>query len=719
MTLILEQASSEARAEKIPNPDLPAENGLCPWQVLRALSREGEIALSLEQIRSQFPQLKKEPLTAEVLMTFARSREARMQKVCWDPSNSQWPMGIPILVKRNEQWELWKTDLSGQLVQYGDNGRWNPAMSFPPLDASNSELWLWLEKESVSGGKDSLRSLFKATLLKNRGLLMTVVAASVLINLFAVAGSMYVMNVYDRVIPNSAWDTLWVLSAGVGLVYLGEFVLKSCRSRLLDYLGRGLDFSMQNLILSRVLSMRDVLGQSTGELSFRIRNFAQVRDALSTGFMVLFIDTPFLFIFLGLIAVLAGPVALVPLASVLIIFSLVFIGQRMIRKQLEKLRHSEGNYQSLMIEAVQSLGTIKGCSAQSHFVRNLNRRFLANSQIDLRTKALNQGLVNFTSLIQQFTTVAVVVFSVSRISEGSMSMGALIACMILSGRAMAPTSQLVGLLMKTGQTAEAFREVERLVASPQENKEDDALENLSPVPSIELKNLSFRYSPELPIVLDRISLKIRQGERVAVLGKAGSGKSTLLQLIHRDLYPEDGSVTLDEMDISQFDPYVIRSRLGYLSQDNNLFKDTVLANIALGNSTASEEDLMEAASLAGVLRFLGKHPKGLYLHLGERGEGLSGGQKQSICLARTLAAKPGVLLLDEPTSNVDPNTEKFLINSIRKYLGGDNREKTLVLSTHRPSILSLVDRVIVIDEGRVVADGPKTEVLQSLSGART
>ena len=543
-----------------------------------------------------------------------------------------------------------------------------------------------------------------------------VALASILINMFAIASPLFIMNVYDRVVPNNALETLWVLALGVGIVFVFEFVMRNMRTYFVDTAGKNADVIIASRLLEQVMAMRlDKKPPSTGALANNLRDFESLRDFFTSGTLVAFVDLPFVFLFIGVIWLVAGNVALIPLAVVPLVILVGAILQYPLRNVIEKTHREQSQKHALLFEAIEGVETIKAISAEGRVQRAWERFVGMTSRSAAKAQWLSGLATTLTQVAIQLTTVAVVVFGVHKIALAEITMGALIAATILTGRALQPLGAVATMLTRLQQSRVALKALDTLMKTPVEREPGKSFLHRPRLSGqIELHNVAFSYPGQEDKALAGISFTIEPGERVGILGRIGSGKSTIARLLLGLYEPAEGAVLMDGTDLRQIDPADLRRNIGYVSQDNYLFFGSVRDNIAFGAPHLDEATVRRAADLAGVTEFLQSHPMGFDLPVGERGMALSGGQRQSIVIARALLHDPPILMLDEPTSSMDNATEGQFKNRLESILEG----KTLILVTHRGSLLSLVDRLVVIDHGRIVADGPKDQVLKALKSGQ-
>ncbi len=560
------------------------------------------------------------------------------------------------------------------------------------------------------------KNWFWGTLWKYRKIYSNAIVAAVFINVFAIAGSLFVMNVYDRVIPNNAIDTLWVLASGICIVYLFDFLLKSLRGILIDKAGKNADVLMSSFIFQRIMGIKmQSKPNSSGSFANQVRGYESLREFFTSASLTTIIDLPFVALFLVFMGYIAGWIAFIPCVAIALILVMGASMHIPLKRAAERAHGSSSQKHAILVEAINGFEAIRGLSAAGTFQKRMEDCLGKMAKSEVTSRRYSSFASNFTAFTTQLVSVVIIVVSVFRIQEGEMSMGALIACTILTGRAMAPIGQVAALLSRLQGSLVSLSGLNDLIKLPQEREEGrDYVRNTDFEPRMEFTDVTFSYTPESAPAIVNATFKIEPGERVAILGRVGSGKSTLLRLILGFYHSTGGMITVNDTDIRQIDPADLRRKLGYIGQENLLFQGTLKSNIVMGAPWMDEEAMIEAAKTSGVERFTSKHPLGYDLQVGERGELLSGGQRQGVNIARALLTKPSLLVMDEPTSAMDANAEREFISNIERYSKEANR--TLVLSTHKPSMLKLADRIIVMDQGRIVADGPKTDVMRQLSG---
>lgn len=557
------------------------------------------------------------------------------------------------------------------------------------------------------------RHWFWGTIAQSWYIYTEVVLASLLINSFALASPLFIMNVYDRVVPNHALDTLWALALGAFIVFSFDFLMRNLRGYFIDIAGKRADIVLSSMVFEHVLGTRRASHPSSvGAFANHLQEFESFREFLTSATLSTLIDLPFALLFILVISWLSPDLALIPLLAMplVIVFGLAI--QLPLRRWVERTFRASAQKHALLIETLTGIETIKTHHAEGQNQRRWETLVGDISRASLRTRFLSALAVNFSLLVQQLTTIVVVVQGVYLIIDGHISVGALIASTILSGRALAPLAQIASLMTRYHQSVAALGALSKIMALPLERPTEQQFVHRPKLQgAIQFKQVNFRYPQQTELRLKNLSLTIQAGERVGIIGRIGSGKSTLAKLLLGLYQAEEGGILLDGIDLRQIDPADLRRNIGYVPQDNMLFYGTVRENIVLGSPHIDDAAMLQAAALAGVDEFVNRHPLGFDLPIGERGEGLSGGQRQAVSLARAFLLNPPLLLLDEPTNAMDNSTEEQFKQRLLPYL----QDKTLLLVTHRTSLLSLVERLVVIDNGQLVADGPKEQVIQTLA----
>jgi len=559
---------------------------------------------------------------------------------------------------------------------------------------------------------DTGRNWFWSAFWKNRTLYGEVAVAAIIINLFGIAGSLFIMNVYDRVVPNNAFETLWVLAAGILIVYFFDFMLRNLRAHFLDHAGRKADVVISAALFEQMMGMTmESRPPSAGVLAANMKEFETLRDFFTSATMVALIDLPFVLLFIAIIGVLGGPVAFVPLAAIPLIVGMGLFLQKPLQRVIKESLHESALKNALLFETIIGLETIKVQAAEGHTQRSWEELTDKASRTSVKSRQIASFAQNWALFIQQAVSAVIVIVGVYLIADGSLSMGGLIACVILSGRAMGPLAQVAGLMTRLSQSREALDQLDDLMRKPVERPAGKHFVTLPHIEGrIEFRGVVFHYPGQSTPALNHMSFSIEPGEKVGVIGAVGSGKTTLERLLINLYEPASGSVQIDNTDVRQVDPGDLRRNVGSVQQSPQLFFGSVRQNITMGHETAPDRAVLRAAELSGVMEFLKDSAAGLDTQVGERGEALSGGQRQAVAIARSLLYDPPILVLDEPTASMDPASE----NRLKKRLDEISKDKTVMLITHKGAMLDLVDKLILIDRGRLVAYGPKDEVIRKL-----
>ncbi len=545
-----------------------------------------------------------------------------------------------------------------------------------------------------------------------------IILSTFIINFLALVSSLYVMNVYDRVIPNKAYQTLWVLSIGVVLAISFEFIAKMMRAYLTDVAGKKADLIISSALFRRVMSIKlQNRPASSGSYANNLRDFESVREFMTSASLLTLVDLPFLLLFIVVIWIIGGLLAIVPLVIIPIVIIVSLLVQYPFARFINESMRESSQRQGLSVEAIEGIETLKTNNAMNWAQKRWDFFTAKSAASSIKVKNTANFLANFTTAMQQLNTVFLVVVGTYLIHSNSpdnkITMGALIASVILSGRALAPLGQVAGLAIRFQQARLALKGIDNIIERPTDrDPERNYITFDLTLGNLKFDKVTFAYTKEKDS-LDQFSLTINAGEKVGILGKIGSGKSTALKLAAGLYEPTKGSVTLDDIDLRQIDPNFLRSQVLLLEQNPRLFLGTLRENLDLArmDGFSGNQKLLEALARFGLLDLIRSHPRGLDMPLGENGLGLSGGQKQIIALARMSMRNPQVALLDEPTTGLDYISEIHALQAISDWA----KNKTLVIVTHRPQVLQIVDRIVVIDDGKVVMDGPRGEILQLLT----
>lgn len=572
-------------------------------------------------------------------------------------------------------------------------------------------------KDEVSAKSSSQSGhWFRSAFLANRWSYTQVALAAALANILGLSTSVFIMTVYDRVLPNEAIESLIALTLGVGIALVFDFLLKILRASFIDRAGQRADMLMGRRVFDQILNiqMKSRTG-STGAMASTIREFETLREFFTSATLVAVVDLPFIGLFLFTIFMVGGPLVLIPALAVPIVLLVGIIIQPLLSRLAERNFSDGQSKQSILVETLAGLETIKTTTAANKMRRRWEEAIERQSENGIKSRAITQFALNLTGFMQQAAQVLIVFYGVFLIANGQTSMGALVASVMLTGRALAPLGQLAQTLTRVNQARSAYRNLDTMMNADSERPAGRTWISRSEFKGrITFNNVYFAYPDQQDDTLKGISFTIEPGEKVAILGQIGSGKSTISRLLLGLYQPRAGSVLLDGVDIRQLDPGDLRRNIGSVLQDIWLFSGSVRENIVSGTIRPSDTDLIRAGRIAGVEDFVSRHPSGYDLMLAERGEGLSGGQRQAIALARALIGRPPVLLLDEPTSAMDVKNEAEIVARLKTA----TQETTMVVVTHRTSLLDLVDRVIVIEDGKIGADGPKTLLTEHARKAR-
>jgi len=560
------------------------------------------------------------------------------------------------------------------------------------------------------------RHWFWGALLEQFPIFKDVLAAALLINLFALAMPLFSMNVYDRVVPNYAQETLWVFALGIFLVLIMDYSIRLMRSHFVDLASARIDLKLSSLIMERVLGMRlSHRPASVGAFASNLRSFETVRDFFASATVTTLIDLPFSLLFLFVLAWISWPLVFLPIIGIVLVVIYSYVIQHKMHNLSETTFRASALRNATLVESLTALETIKAHGAESQMQEKWEKAtaFLARTSGQMRL--LSQSSTNGAAALQQFINVATIVAGVYLIHEKMLTQGGLIASTMLAGRAMAPLGQIVGLLHQFQSAKTALGALENVMATPAERTDESAFVHRPEIRGdIEFRNVSFSYPGRQEKVLDNVSLKIKPGERVVVIGRIGSGKTTLQKLLLGLYAPTDGAVLLDGVDLRQLDPADLRRNVGYVEQDSILFFGSLRDNITIRAPYADDLAVVAAAEMAGLTDFVNSHPEGFDMPISERGESLSGGQRQGIAIARAVLLDPPILLLDEPTSAMDFTSEAQLKERIRNFV----EHKSVVIVTHRSSLMDLAHRIIVMDGGKIVADGPRDTIIAALQSGR-
>ena len=557
-------------------------------------------------------------------------------------------------------------------------------------------------------------SWFWDTLWRFRHFYVESMVATVVANILTLASVFFTMNVYDRVVPTQAYSSLWTLAIGTSIAIVMEFIMRWLKARLVDLGGKKADLAINATLLREIMAIRlEHRPQSVGIFASSMRDFESLRDFFSSSSLVLLADMPFVLMYLALIAIVAGPLALVPAAVIPILLAVGLYSQKPLMKAMRENMKESGDKQSVLVESVLNLELLKAHNAESYLQRRWEVSNLAGADSYKKIRSLTNWIMGLTTAIQQLVTVVMVVGGVYMIHANQLTLGGLIAAVILSGRAISPLASVMSLASRYQQAVSSLETLDGLIKRPRDRVHGrnyvvpESIEG-----HLEAEGLEFAYPGQHKIpVIKKVSMSIPAGQKVAMLGRVGSGKSTLLRLMSGLYAPQAGGIRLDGIDMQQIDPAEVRNRMGYVGQDPQLFMGTLRENLVLSDSWINDTRIAEALKALGIYDIVANHPLGLDMPITEAGGGLSGGQRQLLSIARMMLRNPQLVFMDEPTANMDQNSEARVIAVLKDWLRG----RTLLMSTHRPQLLEWVDHIAVIDGGQCVAMGPKQEMIDKLS----
>ena len=570
------------------------------------------------------------------------------------------------------------------------------------------------EQRALKLTKTEQSHWFWGTVKRSKGIYINVIIASFMINIFILATPLFTMNVYDRVVPNGAFDTLWVLAIGVSVIYIFDIGLKFLRTYFFVVSSKKSDIIMSSIIYEQVLNLKmSSFPKSVGSFASTLKDFDSIKNSLNSSTIAIVIDLPFSIIFLLVIFFIAGNVVFIPMVIIVLIIIYSFLIKGPLKRSIESSYEASANKNAILIESLLNIETIKYLGASGHAQWELEEATGDIASKSIKTKLLSDSIKTVTQFLIQINTIAIVLFGVYQIEELTLSLGGLIASIILSSRAISPMGQIASLVATYQQTKTAYNAIDNIMKMEVERKDGKKfLHNDNLQGDIEFDNVSFKYAEDEQYILKNVSFKIRAGEKVAFIGKVGSGKTTIEKLAAGLYSATEGSVKIDGIDINQLNPANLRSNLAYVSQDIALFRGTVKENIIYKAPYVEDNKVHKAAQMSLVYEFISRHPLGYDMPIQERGAGLSGGQRQTIAIARAILLDSPIVIMDEPTNSLDSQTEMKLIKNLKEYVA----DKTLLVVTHKNTLLQLVDRVIVVDNGEIALDGKRDMVLKQLQG---
>ena len=627
---------------------------------------------------------------------------------------------VTLLLNNDEACKLARIDLENNTahVIYPEFGDAEVKVSLPDLEKQYAGYFIvaktkyLFDKRAPSVGKVRLKHWFWGTLAENKRIYRDVMLAAFLVNMFALAMPMFTMNVYDRVVPNRSTETLWVMAFGIAIIVVGDLILRTMRGYFLDWASARIDIKLSARIMQQVLGLRmENKPNSVGSFASNLRSFEGVRDFITSATITTMIDMPFGLIFIAVMAWISWQMVIPVLIGALIMLLYAFSVQTKMHALSETMYRAGALRNATLIESLVGLETVKALGMEGNMQRKWEHSASYLTEVGSKLRLLSQSINNGSAAIQQVISVVLVLLGVYLVINGDLTMGGLIASTMLASRALAPIAQTAGLLTQYHTTSTALQSLDEVMNRPIERPLDsNFLSRTSFIGDIEFREVSFKYPGAEENALTKVSFKIKAGEHVALLGRMGSGKSTIHKLMLGLYQPTEGAVLVDGIDARQIDPAELRRSIGYVQQDTHLFYGSMRENITMTSPHADDASILAAAHTGGIDEFINANPKGFDLLVGERGETLSGGQRQGVGIARALIAKPNILLLDEPTSAMDHSSE----DNVKKRLAAAATGKTIVLITHRSTMFDLAKRIIVVDTGRVVADGPKDQVIEAL-----
>lgn len=578
-------------------------------------------------------------------------------------------------------------------------------------------IWLHLEisenaDEAAAKRDFSAKDWFAFAIRKHRSVFFEAVFATFMVSIFGLTSAMYTMQVYDRVVPTQGFSTLWVLTIGVGLAIGFELLMKLVRSHMVDKACKYIDLELSSVFFGKALDIRaDARPKTVGTFASQIRHFESVRNFMTSSTLFILADLPFALLFIGVIYLIAGPVAYVPMAIIPLSLLIGLVMKGPIERYTQEHMTESNKKNGLLIEAIDGVESIKAANAQWKLQERWRELTALISQSELKTRLLNTASSSAAQSIQQVSYVGIIATGAYAISNGDLTMGGLIACSIISGRALTPLTQFPNLIVQWKNAKIALEVLDNIMALPSESTAERTIVPDRCRGKVEVSGLKFTYGENMPSVeIERLVLQ--PGERAAILGSVGSGKSTLIKILTGLYQATEGKVFLDDVDMNHIATDFIREHIGYLPQDVRLFNGSLRENLVLGLPELSDSQILRAAALTGLDAAIKTHPMGLQIPISEGGKGLSGGQRQLVGLTRLLLARPNILMLDEPTASMDAQLEARVMKHLFEELPP---EATVLVATHKAGVLKYVNRLIVMDGGKIALDGPKDAVIAKLN----
>ena len=557
---------------------------------------------------------------------------------------------------------------------------------------------------------------FWGSVLNFKSIFFRIGLAATMINLLSVASSIFIMVVYDRVIPNAAFPSLYALTAGMMIVLIFDFILKNMRAWFIDLAAQQIDLKVGYDIYSKILKAPlDQVSGSVGGLASTIKGFDHVREFFTSATLALVVDLPFVFLFVFVIYLISGPLAVIPLLAIPFVIGIGFLVQPFISRHAEKAMEVGKNKHGLMIESLTGIETIKSTGSSKLFLDRYQDSIEDGSEAGRMSKVLSQLATNSASSTQLLCLISIVFYGTILIDEGVVSMGAMVAAVLLSSRAIAPLALIANLFGRLNSTKTAYRELDALMNQISKDESESSGLKISKLGELNCSRVGFTYPDSTIPSLIEFNASIKPGEKIAIMGRNGSGKTTLVKLLSGLLMPTQGVITFDNLATSEIHPSIFHSKISVVLQETNLFAGSIRENILMARDEIDESLIKEAMECSGVSSFISRVPGGLDAILADRGLSLSVGQRQAISIARALVNNPEVLIMDEPTASLDLNAEQTFVKKLNPFI----REKTLIAVTHRLPLLELVDRIIVIADGKVALDGPRNQILERLKAKKS
>lgn len=563
----------------------------------------------------------------------------------------------------------------------------------------------------------SVMGWFWDVIKKHKKLYIQAAIASGLINIFLIIATFYALTVYDRVIPHQGYETLWVLTFGVIIIYLFDAFLKVLRAHFIDHASKKIDIQIGGNLFERIMNTRMAdRPASSSAMAFHLKEFESLREFLSSTTLVVLSDLPYTFLLLIVIGLIGGYIVIIPIIAIIAILITSFIIQPSLSEYVKRLNKSTENKYSIIINSIQNLEIVKTFNMHRNVQTQWENALSSSSESGNQLRSFNHIISSITSFIQNVCFILIIVTGVYMVSKGELTFGGMIACSMLVSRSLAPISQLTGLVSRLNQSILSIKELGQIMSSPQERRYDIAYQPKTHLQgTVQFINVDFSYPRQRLKSIKNFSIKIPSGARIGLIGRIGSGKTTFEKLLMGLYHPSSGHILVDGIDIAQIDPVDLRKHIGYVPQDITLWKGTLKYNILSGDMTIPDEQFEKICELSGVMDFVRMNPLGFNMPISEDGTGLSQGQKQSLAVARALVRGPKILLMDEPTANMDPQSENNLLTRLNTYL----TDETLIMITHRMNVLSLVNRVVLLEQGQILMDGPRDEVMARLNASNS